>query len=153
MAKRCWIGVVVFLLGLPGPAEAVAATTLRAGAARAIITPDVARKTVYLAGFGHNRVATGVHDDLDARCLALEAGGTMLALCSVDLIEPERSARGNLPRLTDRQGSFSMTLGRAFADSPERPEDPDPAGACADHREIKLRSAAGDSRARVIRED
>src|SRR5256884_499705 len=41
---------------------------------------------IYLAGFGHNRIATGVHDNLYARCLALAAGGQILVLCSVDVI-------------------------------------------------------------------
>ncbi|PYU34536.1 MAG: hypothetical protein DMG28_05550 [Acidobacteria bacterium] len=59
---------------------------LRAGVAKAVITPDVHKNAVYLAGFGHNRVATGVHDDLYARCLALGAGMDTVALCSVDVI-------------------------------------------------------------------
>lgn len=65
---------------------ALAATGLRAGAAKAVITPDVHAAKVYMAGFGNNRVATGVHDDLYVRCLALAAGGQTLAMCSVDLI-------------------------------------------------------------------
>jgi hypothetical protein len=59
---------------------------LRAGAAKTAITPDLGKNKVYLAGFGHNRVATVVHDDLYVRCLALEAGGQTVALCSVDVI-------------------------------------------------------------------
>ena len=59
---------------------------LRAGAASSTITPDVGRETVYMAGFGHNRVAAGVHDDLYARCLALSTPGQVVVLCSVDLI-------------------------------------------------------------------
>lgn len=85
MAKCSCIVSLVLVLGLVGPVETLAAG-LRAGAARAVITPDLVRAAVYLAGFGHNRVATGVHDDLEARCLALEAGGTTLVLCSADLI-------------------------------------------------------------------
>lgn len=60
---------------------------LRAGSARRVITPDLARfAPVYMAGFGNNRVAEGVHDDLYARCLALEAGEKAVALCSADVI-------------------------------------------------------------------
>jgi hypothetical protein len=59
---------------------------LRAGVAKSAVTPDVHKNKVYVAGFGHNRVATGVHDDLYVRCLALEAGGRVVALCSVDVI-------------------------------------------------------------------
>ena len=42
----------------------VRAAGLKAGAAKAVITPDVKTSKVYMAGFGNNRVATGVHDDL-----------------------------------------------------------------------------------------
>jgi hypothetical protein len=59
---------------------------LRAGVAKTVVTPDVHKHKVYIAGFGHNRIATGVHDDLYARCLALEAGKQILVLCSVDVI-------------------------------------------------------------------
>src|SRR5437763_12839982 len=59
---------------------------LRAGLAKTVVTPDVHKNKVYLAGFGHNRIATGVHDNLYARCLALEAGGQIEVLCSVDVI-------------------------------------------------------------------
>jgi hypothetical protein len=65
-----------------GSAEA----QLRAGAAKTTITPDVSKHRVYLAGFGHNRVATGVHDDLFVRCLALAAGENLVVLCSADVI-------------------------------------------------------------------
>lgn len=64
---------------LPAGAE------LLAGAAARKITPKLDRP-VYLAGFGNNRVATGVHDDLWARCLALRTGHEPVVLCAVDLI-------------------------------------------------------------------
>jgi len=60
---------------------------IRAGAARRVITPDLVRHApIYLAGFDNNRVATGVHDDLFARCLALAAGQPPLVICGVDSI-------------------------------------------------------------------
>jgi hypothetical protein len=59
---------------------------LRAGAARAAITPDVKAHKVYMAGFGNDRVATGVHDDLYVRCLALGAGSENVVMCAADLI-------------------------------------------------------------------
>lgn len=59
---------------------------LRAGAAKALITPDVRAGKVYLAGFGTNRVASGVHDDLYVRCLALGVASETVAMCSADLI-------------------------------------------------------------------
>lgn len=57
----------------------------RAGAAKQLITPDLSDGPVYMAGFGQNRLATGIHDDLYARCLALAARRT-LVLCGVDSI-------------------------------------------------------------------
>ncbi len=60
---------------------------IRAGAARAEITPDLKKHgPVYMAGFGNNRIATVVHDKLYARCLALSAAGQTLVLCGVDSI-------------------------------------------------------------------
>ena len=60
---------------------------LRAGAARRIITPDLDKYgPVYMAGFGQNRRATAIHDDLFARCLALQPGKTPLVICGVDSI-------------------------------------------------------------------
>jgi hypothetical protein len=71
------------LIGAPQ----VSAEALRAGAAQSVITPQLPREhAVYLAGFGHNRVASGVHDDLYARCLAIEIAAQTLVVCSVDLI-------------------------------------------------------------------
>ncbi|MDX2149933.1 MAG: hypothetical protein SFV54_04305 [Bryobacteraceae bacterium] len=64
-----------------------AAADFRAGAAKRTITPDLKKHgPVYMAGFGQNRVATGVHDDLYARCLALQAGARAVVLCGVDSI-------------------------------------------------------------------
>src|SRR5437879_7238708 len=60
---------------------------IRAGAARAEVTPDIKKHgPVYMAGFGNNRIATGIHDQLDARCLALSAANQTLVLCGVDSI-------------------------------------------------------------------
>lgn len=75
--------MVVLLLILAWPARG----ELRAGVGQRVITPDlVLHKPVYLAGFGQNRQASGVHDDLYARCLALQAGTKPLVLCAVDSI-------------------------------------------------------------------
>ena len=41
---------------------------------------------IYMAGFGNNRLATGMHDDLWARALVLESGGKRVAIVSLDLI-------------------------------------------------------------------
>ncbi len=58
---------------------------MKAGYAQSIITPSLERP-VYLAGFGNNRCAVSVHDDLYARALAFSDGQNMLVLCALDLI-------------------------------------------------------------------
>ena len=59
----------------------------RAGAFKTVISPPLQdRPPVYMAGFGHNRVAKTVHDDLFARCLAFSTGAKPLVVCEVDLI-------------------------------------------------------------------
>ena len=58
---------------------------MKIGYAQQIITPSLDRP-VFLAGFGQNRRAQTVHDDLFARALALRDGPHTLVLCSLDLI-------------------------------------------------------------------
>ncbi len=58
---------------------------MKIGYAQTVITPSL-KSLVYLAGFGHNRRAESVHDDLFARALAVSTEQTTLILCSVDLI-------------------------------------------------------------------
>jgi hypothetical protein len=55
------------------------------GYAQDIITPSLDRP-VYLAGFGQNRRAESVHDDLYVRALALRSPERTLVLCGLDLI-------------------------------------------------------------------
>jgi hypothetical protein len=55
------------------------------GYAQAVITPSLERP-VYLAGFGQNRLAESVHDDLYVRALALQHGDTRLVAAALDLI-------------------------------------------------------------------
>ena len=60
---------------------------IQSGAAKTEITPDLKKHgPVYMDGFGNNRVATAVHDNLYARCMALSAGGQAVVLCGVDSI-------------------------------------------------------------------
>jgi hypothetical protein len=84
--NKCRVAVLFVAIAFLTAPCALAAAVLRAGAAKEVITPDVHAGKVYMAGFGFNRVATGVHDDLYARCLALNAGGQTVAICGVDLI-------------------------------------------------------------------
>ncbi len=58
---------------------------LQAGYAQTIITPSIA-KTVYLAGFGQNRIAQSVHDDLYARGIAVQADEKNLVIVALDLL-------------------------------------------------------------------
>jgi hypothetical protein len=80
-----WCLRVLLLLAVVGNA-ACGFTQVRAGAAKSAITPELEGHKVYLAGFGHNRLATAVHDPLYVRCLAVKAGKETLALCAADLI-------------------------------------------------------------------
>lgn len=61
--------------------------TIMAGSAAQPITPDLsAQSPIYIAGFGRNRVATGIHDDLWSRCCCVQIGNITAAFVSVDLI-------------------------------------------------------------------
>ncbi len=74
---------------------------LQVGFAETDITPRVKEKTVFMAGFGHNRKATGVHDPLKARAVVFKHGEEKIALVSVDLVgffHPQvESVRQRLP--------------------------------------------------------
>jgi hypothetical protein len=59
---------------------------LEAGFGEADITPKLGDKPVYMAGFGHNRTATKVHDPLMARAIVLKAGKSKVALVSIDVV-------------------------------------------------------------------
>jgi hypothetical protein len=74
----------VLLLTVPAPAAPRSAPPVLAGAAVVDITPK--EEPVYLAGFGPNRTATGVHDTLHARALVLRRGETTVGLLVFDLI-------------------------------------------------------------------
>src|SRR3954452_2607706 len=64
----------------------MAQTALLAGAARRTITPRLADGPVFLAGFGGNRRATGVHLELFARALALRCADQTLLWVVCDVI-------------------------------------------------------------------
>jgi hypothetical protein len=50
------------------------------------VTPELGKKPVFLAGFGHNRPATKVHDPIMARAVVLSDGTDKVALVSVDVV-------------------------------------------------------------------
>jgi len=58
---------------------------MKAGYAQDIITPPL-DKPVFLAGFGNNRRAESIHDDLYVRALAVQDDKSTLVLVALDLI-------------------------------------------------------------------
>jgi neutral ceramidase len=62
--------------------------TIRAGAAQVVITPESGAP---LAGYYSFRTADGVLDDIYAKALVLESGGTKVALVTLDLISFPRA--------------------------------------------------------------
>jgi hypothetical protein len=58
---------------------------MKIGYAQAVITPTL-DKPVFLAGFGQNRRAESIHDDLYVRALSIQTEETTLVLVALDLI-------------------------------------------------------------------
>lgn len=82
-----WFFSLVFIcLHLRTSAVSLAEEPLRVGLADTDITPKIGDRTVFLAGFGHNRKALGIHDPLKARAIVFQHGQRKLALVSVDLV-------------------------------------------------------------------
>jgi hypothetical protein len=77
-----WLACLSLLLPLPIQAYG----QVLAGAAKTLITPSLNGSRVYLAGFGHNRIASAVHDPLYVRCASLKIAKTSVVLCAADLI-------------------------------------------------------------------
>jgi hypothetical protein len=84
---RC-LAAATLCLGLAGSAgvHAGEAPPLRLGFAKRAITPGIGARPVYLAGFDNDRKASGVHDDLWARAVAVSDGRQRVAIVAVDLI-------------------------------------------------------------------
>jgi hypothetical protein len=82
-ARRSLLAFSILLICSP---FAAAQDGLRVGFGTADVTPDIAAKPVYIAGFGKNRKATKVHDPIMARAVVLEHGDQKLAIVSVDVI-------------------------------------------------------------------
>jgi hypothetical protein len=78
--------LLLLLLAPPAAAAPSATAALLFGFARRAITPAIGAKPVYLAGFDTNRKATGVHDELWARAMAVSDGRQKIAIVAVDLI-------------------------------------------------------------------
>jgi hypothetical protein len=80
------VTTLLLLLALAQPPPPAAAPGLHFGFAKRAITPEIGATPVYMAGFDTNRRATGVHDDLWARAVAVSDGRRKIAIVAVDLI-------------------------------------------------------------------
>ncbi|MGH0034801.1 MAG: hypothetical protein ACQGVK_07205 [Myxococcota bacterium] len=89
------VALPVLAIGLMGHAcpivepPARGESPMRAAACSEVITPVVGENhsdPIYMAGFGNDRQATGVHDELSARGIVIESEGTKVALVTLDLV-------------------------------------------------------------------
>lgn len=78
----------VMLVSLLFAAPSFAADTqLRVAFGEVDVSPKLdPAKPVYMAGFGHNRKATAIHDPIMARAIVLDDGKAKIALVSVDVV-------------------------------------------------------------------
>jgi Neutral/alkaline non-lysosomal ceramidase, N-terminal len=90
-----WLCYGLFVVGVlvwPAPAvntgDGAKPATLRVGFGEADITPPVGKdhKAVFLAGFGHGRLAQSVHDPIMVRAIVLEHANQKIAIVSVDVV-------------------------------------------------------------------
>ncbi len=82
------------------------APRLRVGFGSADVTPSLDRP-VYLAGFGKNRLAKGVHDPLMARAVVLADSERKIAIASVDVVGLFNTA---VERIRQRLPGFAYVL-------------------------------------------
>lgn len=81
------VSVCVVLSALFLVAQRSTAAEVTAGYAQADVTPDVNGKTpVFIAGYGQNRRATGVHDPLYVRAMVVSDGTKKVAVAAVDVV-------------------------------------------------------------------
>lgn len=80
--------VVLLAVGPMNPGALARAEGLEVGFGKADITPEVGddARPVFIAGYGQDRRATGVHDPIWSRAVVLRHGDQTIALVSVDLI-------------------------------------------------------------------
>src|SRR5688500_10228042 len=81
-----WIFLGIAVGFASSSSDLCAENGLQVGFAETDITPDVSSKPIWIAGYGHGRRATGVHDPLMSRAVVLEHGGQRVALVAVDLV-------------------------------------------------------------------
>jgi len=84
------------------------AQTLSAGFGSADVTPELRDdKPVWLAGYGHGRRATGVHDPLTARAVVLDDGANRIAIVGVDSVGLQLAT---VRRIRERLPNFHYVL-------------------------------------------
>lgn len=112
LSRTIIIGVASICISRGGSAaepKAKASEPPRAGAAAVTITPKVGTP---MAGYYFERKSEGVHDDLFAKAIVLEQGGTRAALVSLDLISTTagmvKEARAEIERTTKIPGRNVM---------------------------------------------
>ena len=84
------------------------AQPLSAGFASADVTPELRDdKPVWLAGYGHGRRATGVHDPLRSRAVVLDDGAHRIAIVGVDSVGLQLAT---VRRIRERLTNFHYVL-------------------------------------------
>ncbi len=77
-ALPCFVSIMVSASG-----ALASESDVKVGAAKVDITPD---GSVFIGGYGMNRLSTGVHDPVWARCMVIECEGRRIAFLSLDLV-------------------------------------------------------------------
>jgi hypothetical protein len=96
------LSVALTLFCLTEVRVADAAMPLKVGFATTDITPDVkGAKPVWIAGYGQNRRATGVHDPLFARAAVFNDGHKKIALVAVDVVGVQYPTTGEIRQQLD----------------------------------------------------
>src|SRR6266513_1410144 len=72
-----------FILLIALTSTLASAAEIRVGSAAVVITPQIGTP---LAGYYETRISTGVHDDLYAKALVIDCGGSRAAMVCCDLI-------------------------------------------------------------------
>jgi hypothetical protein len=86
----CALGIF-FMASTPGSAD----DRLYVGFSSAVITPKLGDKPIFIAGFGQNRLAMSVLDDLHARTVVLKHGEHKVAIMSLVCFCPSSTAFAN----------------------------------------------------------
>ena len=97
-------GLVAIALGAPRSTTAASDGQLLAGFGSVEITPKLGGpRPVFMAGYGMNRKATGVHDPLFARAVVLAHQRQRIAIVALDLIGLQypavKAIRARLPEI------------------------------------------------------